>query len=283
MDGRRLLAEEPSVLALAEKLVASGADGLSAQERREAAALLQFARDEKHRRGEFFDYYPEEGPFARKFYAKHLEHYRMGAHAKERCIMGGNRTGKTHANCFEWTCHASGRYPEWWPGRVFDEPIDSWLIGKTNQTTRDIVQEKLVGKIRRNQHGRHTIPGGAMLPLDWIVPEQVVFRTGFPQLIDTMGIRYKDSRSEFSTVGFKAYEQGRGSFEGTEKHYVGCDEEPPIDIYGECAIRTGTADGLIVVTFTPMEGMTATVIQFLSEELRPPDLVAANEENFLEY
>ena len=270
-------------MALAERLAAGGALGLSAGERRDAMKLLGLAKDEKRRRGLFFDMYPEDGPVARRFYPKHLEHYRMGAHARERCIMGGNRTGKTHCNTFEWSAHASGWYPDWWDGRKFDHPIDSWLIGKTNQTTRDIVQEKLFGKIRRNAHGRHTIPGGAMVPLDWIVPETVVFRSGFPQLLDTIGIRYRDSKSEYSTVGFKAYEQGRGSFEGTEKHYVGCDEEPPIEIYGECIIRTGTVDGIIVVTFTPMEGMTQTVIQFISEDLRPPEMEGAMGENTLEY
>ena len=30
--------------------------------------------------------------------------------------------------------------------------------------------------------------------------------------------------------------QGRGSFEGTEQHVIWLDEEPPMDVYGECLI-----------------------------------------------
>jgi phage terminase large subunit-like protein len=41
------------------------------------------------------------------------------------------------------------------------------------------------------------------------------------------------------------------------------DEEPDISIYGECVIRTATTSGIVMLTFTPLEGMSETVLQFM--------------------
>ncbi len=64
-------------------------------------------------------------------------------------------------------------------------------------------------------------------------------------------------------------QQGRGSFEGTALHGIWLDEEPPLDVYGECLIRTATTDGIIMLTFTPLAGMSEVVMGFLPAELRP--------------
>lgn len=191
-------------------------------------------------------------------------------------------THNTVCNVYEACAHVSGRYPDWWEGRIFDQPVDALMAGKTNQTTRDIVQEKMLGKVIKTVEGKHRIMGGGIAPLDWIDPTTVTFRQGFPRLLDSVGIRYRDSRTEFSTVTFRAYEQGRPTFEGISRQYVGLDEECPEEIYGECLIRTGTVDGLVVLTFTPLDGMTQTVLRFISEEMRPPDTDSEAEDNFLE-
>jgi len=41
-----------------------------------------------------------------------------------------------------------------------------------------------------------------------------------------------------------------------------------MDIYGECLIRTATTEGLIYMTFTPLEGMTDTVMQFIPKGMK---------------
>ena len=48
-------------------------------------------------------------------------------------------------------------------------------------------------------------------------------------------------------------------------------QEPPLDVYGECLIRTATTDGIIMLTFTPLEGMSKVVLGFLPAEMRPQD------------
>ena len=35
-------------------------------------------------------------------------------------------------------------------------------------------------------------------------------------------------------------------------------------------MRTGTVDGMVYLTFTPLDGLTEVVTRFLPEELRPP-------------
>jgi phage terminase large subunit-like protein len=62
---------------------------------------------------------------------------------------------------------------------------------------------------------------------------------------------------------FKSYDQGRDSFVGTEQDVVWLDEECVRDIYVECLTRTMTTNGLIILTFTPLLGMTDIVKDFL--------------------
>ncbi len=75
----------------------------------------------------------------------------------------------------------------------------------------------------------------------------------------------------WSTLGFKSYQQGRGSFEGTALHGIWLDEEPPEDVYGECLIRTATTDGIVMLTFTPLAGMSEVVMSFMPGEMQIDD------------
>jgi len=57
-----------------------------------------------------------------------------------------------------------------------------------------------------------------------------------------------------SKIGFKSCEQGREKFQGVALDWVWFDEEPPIDIYDECVIRTLDKGGVIWGTMTPLKG-----------------------------
>lgn len=183
--------------------------------------------------------------------------------------MAANRVGKTEGvGGYETTLHLTGEYPAWWPGRRFTHPVEWWAAGKTNETTRDIVQTKLFGRVEgsgptKRFAGTGLVPGDSIGEISW--------RGGFPDLADTVQIKHRSGA--WSTLGLKSYQQGRGSFEGTEKDGVWLDEEPPLDIYTECLIRTMTTGGLILVTFTPLEGMSEVVMSFL-EGGRLPDMEA---------
>lgn len=207
--------------------------------------------------------YPDTGALRRELYPKHLDFFRAGAEHRERLMLAANRVGKTEGvGGYEMTMHLTGLYPEWWDGRRFDAPINAWMAGKTNETTRDIVQAKMFGKIafdgsRKRVSGTGLVPGDLIGDISW--------KQGVQDLIDT--VKVKHVTGGWSLLGVKSYQQGRGSFEGTEQHVIWLDEEPPLDIYSECLIRTMTVDGIVILTFTPLEGMSDVVLAFLPNGL----------------
>jgi len=178
-----------------------------------------------------------------------------------------HNTGKTTAGAFELAAHLTGLYPDWWKGRRFLTAIRAWACGKTNETTRDIVQASLLGEVAF-EGSRKTVSGTGMMPGHLL--GQPSWKQGVQDLIDT--IKVKHVSGKWSTLGLKSYQQGRGSFEGTAQHIVWADEECPLDVYGEIVIRTATTNGLVMLTFTPLAGLSETVLQFLPTEDRPDNL-----------
>lgn len=174
-----------------------------------------------------------------------------------------HNTGKTFsAGGYELACHLTGDYPDWWQGKLFRHPIRAWACGKTNETTRDIVQTTLLGDVEyRGQ--RKLVDGSGVIPRETIGLEagQLTWKQGVADLVDTIRVRHKSGG--WSKLGLKSYQQGRGSFEGTAQHVIWDDEEPPMDVYGEQIIRTATTKGILMLTFTPLEGMSDVVQQFL--------------------
>ncbi len=204
---------------------------------------------------------------ARENYTKHLAFFEAGAEFPERCFRAANRIGKTLGGGFEAACHLTGEYPHWWQGKRFDRPIRAWAAGKTSETTRDILQTALLGPTTtigntKTFAGTGIIPGAAISGATW--------KQGVPDLADIVRIRHKPT-GKFSRLGFKSYNQGRGSFEGTAQHVIMLDEEPPEDIYGECLIRTATTNGIIMLTFTPLDGMSKVVLEFMPQNERPEE------------
>jgi hypothetical protein len=209
---------------------------MDAQRKRELALLLSEA---KRRAGmnKIDTFYPETGPLRRELYPRHMEFFEVGAAYRERCFMAANRIGKTEgAGGYETALHLTGRYPSWWKGRRFTRPTRGWAAGKTNETTRDIVQAKLFGPIswhggEKGMAGTGLVPGRDLGKPSW--------KQGVADLVDTIAVKHVSGG--WSRLGLKSYQQGRGSFEGTEQDFIWLDEEPPEDIYGECLIRTALA------------------------------------------
>jgi phage terminase large subunit-like protein len=81
-----------------------------------------------------------------------------------------------------------------------------------------------------------------------------------PLAVDTIWV---NGRHGISSIQFKSYDQGRVSFQGTAKQGVWLDEEPDEGIVAECALRTMTTRGMLMYTFTPLQGLTPFVKTFL--------------------
>jgi phage terminase large subunit-like protein len=112
----------------------------------------------------------------------------------------------------------------------------------------------------RNVAGTGLVPGEDIGSVTW--------KRGVSDLIDTVRVRH--ASGGWSTIGLKSYEQGRGSFEDTAKDLIWFDEEPPGDVYIEALVRTMTTQGHVLLTFTPLEGMSEVVLMFLPGGALPP-------------
>ena len=199
-------------------------------------------------------YFPDFGHLRRELYAKHLEFFAQGAVHRERLFMAANRVGKTEsAGGYELALHLTGQYPSWWKGKQFGNSIQAWASGDTAKTTRDILQAKLLGPV-------HDL-GSGLIPKDCIAGTSR--KAGVPDAFETVLVR--NIWGGVSTLSLKSYDQGRRSFQGTEQDVIWLDEECPMDIYNECVIRTMTTNGIVMITFTPLLGLTPLVLSFLPE------------------
>lgn len=209
----------------------------------------------------FYAYYPDDDLewrgqtfHARAKYPKHIEFFEAGTTHRERCAIASNRVGKTEGmGGYEMTCHLTGLYPDWWPGKRFDRAVNAWGVGEKGDTVRDIVQFKLLGP----PHAQ----GTGLIPRDCIL--NTTSKPGVPDGVEHIYVRHATGGT--STITLKSYKEGRKAFEGTEQDVIWLDEEPPMDVYGECLIRTMTTQGLIMVTFTPLDGISDVVLSFMPE------------------
>lgn len=203
---------------------------------------------ERRRYNKIESYFPDEGEFRRELYKKHMEFFALGKDHRERTMMAANRVGKTEgAGGFEVVCHATGIYPKWWQGRKFAKPVNILVAGETSKLVRDSIQFKLLGAL----HDK----GTGLIPKDLI--ENTTPKAGIPNAVDEIYITHPKGTS---VIQFQSYDQGREVFQATERDIVWFDEEPPEDIYSEGLIRTMTTKGMVISTFTPLKGVTRTVI-----------------------
>lgn len=212
----------------------------------------------------FKRYFPDVGPLRRELYKTAMQFFRASARYPERLLMGGNRTGKTEAAAYEVTAHMTGLYPHWWTGRRFNGPTEWWAAGDTATTTRDIQQLALYGPVR-------DAPRTGMIPSHLI--SHVTPKNSIPLGIETIWVKHVSGGT--STIQFKSYDQKRDAFQGTSKN-VWFDEECPDDVYVEALLRTltmeiagETVSGMMIVTFTPVEGLTPFVQHWLENAVMP--------------
>jgi phage terminase large subunit-like protein len=196
-------------------------------------------------------------------YSKQAQFHAAGREHRERLFMAGNQLGKTIAGGAEWAIHLTGRYPDWWQGKVFHKPVRFWAAGVTGESTRDNPQRVLVGPPQQEEAW-----GTGMIPGDAIV-DTLKAPHGSKNALDAVIVRYGgggDVQASESVCSFKSYEKGREKWQGETLEGVWFDEEPPPEIYSEGLTRTNTTGGITVVTFTPLQGMSDVVLQFLSAE-----------------
>lgn len=166
---------------------------------------------------------------------------------------------------YESVVHATGLYPPWWEGRRWNRPVRGWLAGESARVVRDVLQYKLLGPLSDIGTG--------------LLPQSTIKRaTRLPALsdaVDTLTIRHVSGGD--SSLGFKSYKEGEASFVGTEQDFILFDEEPSQRVYAEALTRVATGSGMVMLVFTPLEGLSDVVLSFLPDGAMPtaPDEVAS--------
>lgn len=186
-------------------------------------------------------------------YPKQLEFHNAGITYRERLFCGANRVGKTECGAAEMAIHLTGRYPQWWKGKRFQKPVRAWAAGITGESTRDVVQAKLLGPAdRRESWGKGIIPKDAF--------GDIMMGRGIANAIDMMNVRHISG--EWSALAFKSYEKGREKWQGTALEVIWMDEECDISIYTEALTRTNETGGIVYTTCTPLLGMSDVMMRF---------------------
>lgn len=193
-------------------------------------------------------------------YLKQAEFHRLGAVARDRALIAGNRVGKSECAGAETGMHTTGDYPPWWEGHRFKTPIRGWVAGTDGTSVRDICQLKLFGT-----PGIPDALGTGYIPREAIVGRPSLAR-GTPDLYDTVHVKCKVGGrlddSAISVLNFKTYGEGRQGWQGDTLHWLWVDEEPPEDIFSEGLTRLATTRGLSIATFTPLLGRTSMVQRY---------------------
>lgn len=219
--------------------------------RRYLLALREKANRRKYNR--LHALFPDEGPLRRELYPKHMAFFEASADHREILFLAANRIGKSEAGGYACAVHLTGLYPHWWKGRRFNRPIKAMAAGDTGQTTRDILQFKLIGD--------YNDIGTGLIPKTNLEVDKFTRKNGIPESFEKLAVRHIDGHLNY--IWLRSYEQGRKVFQGFEQDLIWLDEEVPKDVYDEALVRTMTTGGLVMMTYTPIQGMTELTLSFL--------------------
>lgn len=174
------------------------------------------------------------------------------------CLIAANRIGKTYTGTYVDAIHALGDYPDDWPGHRFDHAPLIWCLGFSGEKTRDLLQAPIVGR----KDGDNFI--GGLIPPDRILGYESM--VGTPNALRTVLVQHKSGG--IARIQFWSYSQGQHALMGDGVDWFHIDEEPRDQaIFPQVLVRTATGDknrgGRGILTFTPENGRTELVIQFM--------------------
>jgi len=193
---------------------------------------------------------------ARREYKIHTAFFEGGKWHKVRAFMASNRSGKTECGAFEMSYHLTGDYPAWWTGHQFKRPVNAMAVGLNSSETRGVPQSKLLG-----DYGVPSAWGTGMVPFETLGKKASM--PGVTGAIDFVAVKHVSGG--WSRLQFRSAEQGREAFQGVELDAVWIDEEPPSDVFEEAVLRTMTTGGVVLLTFTPLKGISDVAKRFLPE------------------
>ena len=180
------------------------------------------------------------------------------AESHETLFAGLNQAGKSTALCMKAAYHLTGLYPPGYEGPRFDGPINAAIGGETAQSTRDLLCERLLGPVKDR--------GTGYVPMHSVEEDRIVrIGGGVANQIDYFEIRHHDHTGQFdgySKCYVFSYSSGWQRLQGYTLHWIGCDEEPPFEVYDEFSARLNATNGYMDIAMTPLQGETELYLLF---------------------
>ena len=176
------------------------------------------------------------------------------------CLIAANRIGKTYLGTYADAIHAMGEYPADWDGHRFEHAPLIWCLGYSGEKTRDLLQMPLVGRKNGDKFA------GGLIPADRVVGYESM--AGTPNAVRTLLIKH--TTGDTARIQFWSYSQGQHALMGDGVDWFHIDEEPQDEeIFPQVLVRTASGDngkgGRGILTFTPENGRTNLVIQFMDK------------------
>lgn len=231
-------------------LTAASLSSLTRHQKIELVILLE-EKAKREKEKQWLNDYARLYPWQRKFNAATAEHYSC-------MLMAANQVGKSRTGCLIDAAHLTGDYPDDWNGHKFDGPIVAWLLGYSGEKTRDLLQKKLFGDFRNGK-----FEGGYIKPSDILDYKSMPGTVG---AVREVTVKHKSGGK--SLCQFWSYSQGQHALMGDVVDWFHIDEEPRDKaIYPQVLTRTINGDkgrgGRGILTFTPENGRTELVVQFM--------------------
>lgn len=222
--------------------------------------LLLLKAKEQHIKYNFADaLFPATGPYARDKYPKHMQ-FITATKDHNFCLFGaGNQLGKSLTAAYIVRTVATGKYPDWWPGRIWNGPVEILIASVTPAQIRKAMQKKLFGKF--------SDIGTGVFSKDDLTDQKTgnIMTWNMPGTSNTIGIAEVNHVSGGkSSIEVLTYQQERDAFQGSTADLALFDEEPPhISLYSETVRGILRNNGLFILTFTPLKGITPLLGNFL--------------------
>ena len=174
-------------------------------------------------------------------------------------LMAANQVGKSQTGCIIDAHHLTGEYPDDWEGHKFEFPPLIWLLGYSGEKTRDLLQQKLFGRLADGKLEGGYISG------DLIVDH--IGMQGTSGACREVRVKHKHGTS---ICQFWSYSQGQHALMGDVVDWYHIDEEPKDQmIYPQVTTRTLNGDqgkgGRGILTLTPENGKTELVSGFMDD------------------
>lgn len=195
-------------------------------------------------------------PLSIENYPRHKMFFDATGHYSEVLFMSANRAGKSYGGGLCTSSWTTGQYHDWWIGKRFTKQIKMWVCADRNNTFKESVQEILLGNSANI--------GTGMIPLSRGNSPGIIDIVNKPNtggMFDTVVVK-TDAAKQHSTIHSRTYEQGVKAFYGAAVDAVWEDEESDSVIHNECLLRTMTTQGIVILTFTPLQGLTPLVTEF---------------------